>query len=111
MNRNSASWAPPFHSAFRRYGAAIAATVVALVVREALAPFVRESLPYITLFPAIAFSALFSGAGPAALATVLGLLEARFWFLTPAHSWGDPDPPQLAGLLTFLAVSSIVVLI
>ena len=111
MNRTSASLAPLFNSAFRRYGAAIAAILVALAVREALAPFLHESLPYITLFPAIAFSALFCGVGPATLAIVLGLVGARFWFLTPAHSLGVPDPPQLVGVLTFLAVSSIVVLI
>jgi K+-sensing histidine kinase KdpD len=61
------------------------------------------------LFPAVAFSALFCGVGPAALATVLGLLSVSFWFLTPTHSLSVPDLPQLAGMFAFLAVSSIVV--
>jgi len=108
MNRNSASLAPFLNSAFGRYGAAITATAVALA---AIAPFVHESIHYIVLFPAVAFSALFCGVGPATLAIVLGLLGTRFWFLTPAHSLSVPDPPQLIGIFTFLAASSIVVLI
>jgi signal transduction histidine kinase len=111
MSTNSASLTPFFNSGFRRYGAAIVATAGALGVREAMAPLLHESLPYITLFPAVAFSALFCGVGPAALAIVLGLLSVRFWFLTPTHSLGVPDLPQLAGMFAFLAVSSIVVVI
>jgi signal transduction histidine kinase len=111
MSTNSASLAPFFNSGFRRYGAAIVATAGALGAREAVAPLLHESLPYITLFPAVAFSALFCGVGPAALATVLGLLSVRFWFLTPTHSLSVPDLPQLAGMFAFLAVSSIVVVI
>jgi signal transduction histidine kinase len=111
MNTNSAPLAPFFDSGFRRYGAAIVATAVALAAREALAPLLHESLPYITLFPAVAFSALFCGIGPAALAIVLGLLGARVWFLTPAQSLSVPDAAQLVGIFTFLATSGIVVVI
>jgi len=111
MNTNSAPFAPFFNSGFLRYGAAIVATALALGAREALAPLLHESLPYITLFPAVAFSALFCGVGPAALAIVLGLLGARVWFLTPAQSLSVPDAPQLVGIFTFLATSGIVVVI
>ena len=111
MNTISAPSAPFFDSGFRRYGAAIVATAVALGAREALAPLLHESLPYITLFPAVAFSALFCGIGPAALAIVLGLLGARVWFLTPAQSLSVPDAAQLVGIFAFLATSGIVVVI
>jgi len=111
MNTNFVPLAPFFDSGFRRYGAAIVATAAALGAREALAPFLHESLPYITLFPAVAFSTVFCGVGPAALAIVLGLLGARVWFLTPAQSLSVPDAPQLVGIFTFLATSGIVVVI
>jgi signal transduction histidine kinase len=111
MSTNSATLDPFFNSRFRRYGAAIVTTAGALGVTEAVAPLLHESLPYITLFPTVAFSALFCGVGPAALATVLGLLSVRFWFLTPTHSLSVPDLPQLAGMFAFLAASSIVVVI
>jgi hypothetical protein len=49
MSTNSASLPPFFNSGFRRYGAAIVATAGALGAREAVAPLLHESLPYITV--------------------------------------------------------------
>ena len=48
----------------RRYAAALLATLVALLVRLALNPFLGDYAPYITLFPAVAFCAWYCGIGP-----------------------------------------------
>jgi hypothetical protein len=78
MNTNSASLAPFFQQRFSAVWCGARGDEVALGAREALTPLLHESLPYITLFPAVAFSALFCGVGPAALAIILGVLGVRF---------------------------------
>jgi signal transduction histidine kinase len=111
MDTHPALSVPFFNNTFRRYGAAVGATLVALLAREALTPLVRDSLPYITLFPALAFSALSCGVGPSAVAILVGLLGARFWFIAPTHSFSVPDVPQLTGIFAFLLAASVIVLI
>src|ERR1700722_11671188 len=55
---------------FTRYAAALAATAIALVVRRALHPFLGDSFPYVTLFPAVAFSAVLCGAAGALMLAI-----------------------------------------
>lgn len=111
MNAVPTFAAPFFNSAFRRYVAAIAAMLVALLARELLTPLLRDSLPYITLFPALAFSAFSCGVGPSAGATLLGLLATRFWFIAPVHSLNVPEVAQLTGIFVFLLAASVIVVI
>jgi signal transduction histidine kinase len=111
MNAVPTFAAPFFSSALRRYVAAMAAMLVALLARGLLAPLLRDSLPYITLFPALAFSALFCGVGPSALATLLGVLGAWLWFIAPVHSLAVPQDSQLTGIFVFLLAASAIVVI
>ncbi len=53
-----------FESTLARYATALAAILVALLVRGALSPFVGDYVPFITLFPAVIFAAWFCGIGP-----------------------------------------------
>jgi signal transduction histidine kinase len=102
---------PFFNTALRRYGAAIAGMLVALLARELLTPLLHDSLPYITLFPALVFSALLCGVGPSAATTLLGLFGARFLFIAPAHPLSNPDVAQLTGIFVFLLASSAIIVI
>jgi signal transduction histidine kinase len=96
---------------FRRYAAALAATAIALVVRRALHPFLGDSLPYVTLFPAVAFSAWVCGVGPSLFAILVGLAGARFWFLEPAHTLGVWSTPQAIDAAVFVAACALMVAI
>src|SRR5580692_4354946 len=96
---------------FARYGAALVVTAVALAVRRALHPFLGDSLPYVTLFPAVAFAAWFCGLGPALFAILAGLAAVRFWFLEPAHSLSDWSVPQAIGAAMFVAACAVMVAI
>jgi signal transduction histidine kinase len=91
-----------------RYGIALLATAVALLARLTLNPFLGDSLPYITLFPAIAFCAWYCGVGPSILSGILALIAVRYWLIPPLHSFGVPGTPQAIGILTFLLVSSFL---
>jgi len=89
----------------------ILAAVIALFVRWLLNPVLGSYVPYITFFPAIAFSAWYCGVVPALLTTVLALLAAQYWFVPPVHSLRLAGPEQLAALLVFLIVSGIIIAI
>src|SRR6202051_1662254 len=87
------------------YAVALFATVVALLVRLGLNPFLGDSVPYITLFPAVAFCAWYCGVGPSILSAVLALIGARYWFISPVHSLRIVGAAQVIGILVFLLVS------
>src|SRR5260370_13424395 len=92
-----------------RYAVALLATVVALLVRLGLNPFLGDYVPYITLFPAVAFCAWYCGVGPSILSVVLGLIGGQYWFTSPAHSLRIVGTAQAIGILVFLSVSGLVV--
>jgi signal transduction histidine kinase len=101
---------PLLKGAVRRYAAAVAATIAALLVSGALTPFAGASFPYLALLSAVTFAALFCGIGPSTVATIFAFAGVRYWFTTPVHSLSVPDAPQAAGLLAFLFASGLVLI-
>jgi signal transduction histidine kinase len=92
-----------------RYAVAPLATAAALLVRLALSRFVGDYVPYITLFPAVAFCAWYCGLGPSVLSGILALLAARYWVMLPAYSLRIHGTPQAVGMLAFLLVSGVLI--
>ena len=93
------------------YLLAFLTTVLALLARWALAPMLGDSLPFVTLFPAVVFASWFCGVGPSALGVVLGILGARYWFIAPQHSLWVSDIAHSTGLLVFAASSALIMAI
>src|SRR5258708_5381118 len=93
----------------RRCAVALLATLVALLVRLALNPLLGGYVPYVTLFPAVAFCAWYCGIGPSILSVVLALIGAKCWFIPPAHSLRIIGTAQVVGIRAFLSVSSALV--
>src|SRR6266446_3125846 len=91
-----------------RYALALLATVVALLARLGLNPFLGDYVPYITLFPAVAFCAWYCGVGPSILSVVVAVMGAKYWFIPPTHSLHIVGMPQVIGILIFLSVSGVV---
>jgi signal transduction histidine kinase len=98
-----------FENAPARYATALAAILVALLVRGALSPFVGDYAPFITLFPAVIFAAWFCDIGPSILSVVVALLGARFLFVRPGHSFSVPDTPQSVAIIAFLLASALII--
>ena len=88
---------------------ALLATAAALLVRLVLNRFLGDYVPYITLFPAVAFCAWYCGVGPSMLSGILGLVGLRYWFMPPAHSLRVHGMQQAAGIVAFLFVSGILI--
>jgi len=89
------------------YVMAFLATVAALFIRAVLNPFLGEYLPYLTLFPALAFCAWYCGVGPSILSVTLSLFGVRYWVVPIV------EPPnsnvRSVGMLVFLLASGVVV--
>jgi signal transduction histidine kinase len=94
-----------------RYAVAFLAVAIALLLRGALSPWLGDSVPYVILFPAVAFSAWYCGVGPSAISFILALAGARYWFIPPVHSFNRPAAVHSIGMLAFLLTSAFVVAI
>jgi len=95
-----------------RYAAALLATVLALLARWALNPFLGDRGLYLTLFPAAVFSALYCGIGPSMasiLVVVLALAGGTYWFIPPTHSVRIISTEQFVVVLAFLLASGVTV--
>ncbi len=67
-----------------RYGSALAAVVVALLVFKTLSWAVGAELPtYITFYPAVMLVAMFAGFWPGIIATGAAVLVTSYWILPP----------------------------
>ena len=95
-------------STFARYAIAVGAGAVAILVRLGLEPVFDLRLPYITLFPAIVFSAWLGGLWPGLLTALLCALAAAYFWIEPAHSWVIGRTSDLLGLLLFVAIGGVI---
>ena len=94
-----------------RFPVALLVMALAVLIRWVLSPFLTDSVPYITLFPAVVFSAWFCGVAPTAAGAVLALVASRYLFVPPVHSLSLPSPQQSYGLLAFLLSSAVIIAI
>src|SRR6266478_6548237 len=94
-------------NAAARYIVALVAAVLAVAARWSLGAVLGDYLPYVTLYPAIAFGAWFCGVGPSVLLTVVGIVGARYFIIVPRYSLSIPDVPQGVGLLVFCACAEV----
>jgi signal transduction histidine kinase len=92
-----------------RYTVAVAAAVLAVAARWALVPLLGDYLPYVTLFPAVAFGAWFCGVGPSVLLALLEIVGARYFIIYPRYLLDIPDVRQTVGLLTFAAGAAVII--
>ena len=87
-------WAPS-------YGFAVAATILAILLRDALSPAVDDELPYLTLYPAVILSAALGGGGAGLFSLALGALATALSVADAGLSPWDAGP--LASLIVFLS--------
>ena len=92
-----------------RYAVALLATALALLVRLELRRFLGDDVPYITLFPSIAFCAWYCGIGPSLVGVALALIGTKYWFIPPVHSLRIVDRDQVVSILAFSLASGVVV--
>jgi signal transduction histidine kinase len=95
-------------NAFLRYVYAIAAAVAAILVSDALNPFVGDRASYIFLLP-VAVAAWHCGIGPSLAAIALGIAGAMYGPITRLHPFPVPTRAELILIPAFLVSSFILV--
>ena len=91
-----------------RYGAALLAAAIGLLLRWFLSSLLDDRVPFITLFPAVALSAMLGGFGAGLLTTLLGALAVNFFIMSPQNTFSLSKPDDLAQLLLFLAMGVFI---
>lgn len=90
----------PCEKIFKRYSLALTAAGLAILLRWVLDPILGHVAFYVTLYIAVAFSAIVCGYFPAAITGVLGFLGILYWFIDPRHSLQlIHQPPQVHSIV------------
>ena len=92
-----------------RYGAAVAFTAAAVLLRLALDPVLGSHVVLATLYGAVAFTVWFGGTGPALLATVLGYVAADYLFVPPRGTLHFAEAQHLFGLAAYIISCTIII--
>jgi PAS domain S-box-containing protein len=91
-----------------RYGVAVAATALSVVLRLALDPLWGRRYYSIFFFPAILISGWAGGVGPGILTTLLCIVAAQYFWMPPGHSFGIAAAPDLWSLAVLLIVGVLI---
>src|SRR5467141_2499858 len=91
-----------------RYAIASSLTAVALLAARGLSPLLGDYVPYVAVFPALAFSAWYCGPGPSAVAIVLAVAGLKYWFISPVHSFVIETANQAFAIATIVLASGSI---
>ncbi|HEY7087581.1 MAG TPA: sensor histidine kinase [Tepidisphaeraceae bacterium] len=81
-----------------RYGAAIAAVGLTLVIKLLLIPIVSHDEPFVLFFAAVLVAAWIGGLGPGLLATALATIFNFYFFMEPYNNFAIANGEQAARL-------------
>src|SRR5690242_21559222 len=81
-------------SLVRRYGVAVAAVAVALLLKALLSSVLNVDIPFLLFFATVALSAWYGGLGPGLLATALAALSIDYLLLPPFNEFGNDTSSQ-----------------
>lgn len=87
--------------ALLRYGFAVLAVLLALLIRWPLQPVLQKSVPFLFFFPAVMAAGWWGRLGPGLLATALSVLASDLLFLDPVGSLGIEEFPGRVQLVLF----------
>jgi signal transduction histidine kinase len=92
-----------------RYLLAALVTAAALLLRLGLGRFIGPHTPFSTMYPAIAFSALFLGIGPSLMCTLAGLVAVKIFFLLPGRPFLTALDLELSA--AYLVMAALLILV
>jgi signal transduction histidine kinase len=92
-----------------RFGVAVGATFLALLIARALLNSVVGGLaPYLTALAGVAFSAWYCGIGPSIASLTFSLLSIDYWFIPPTHSLRIMQMANWYNMLAFLSAAVVI---
>jgi signal transduction histidine kinase/ActR/RegA family two-component response regulator len=93
------------------YGGAVAVTLAAIYLRWFLDPWLRDAVPYITLYGAVAIAVWFGGVGPAVLAMLLGYAIVNVRYIEPRGALSLDGAPGTIELALFALSCALVIVL
>lgn len=93
----------------RRYGVAVLAVAIALVLKLLLMSLLHVDSPFLLFFAAVMVSVWYGGLGPGLLATTLATTCSAYFFIIPLYSFSDASLDQ--GLRVGLFTLEVVLMI
>jgi PAS domain S-box-containing protein len=97
------------HSRWVRYGVAVLAVLLGLVLMLLLNLWVPMSgSPFVIFFASVMASAWYGGFGPGIFATALSTIAAKYFFIPWTQSWQIEDPVDYWRLISFILVSLLL---
>ncbi|HLV45395.1 MAG TPA: DUF4118 domain-containing protein, partial [Aggregatilineales bacterium] len=94
-----------------RYISAVAATVVAILLRYAVDPVLGNQFPFVTFFLAVLVAGWYGGFGPAIVAIVLGTLATSWLFIPPRGLLTITGTANFVGSLIYVVVGLAMALL
>lgn len=99
---------PAFKWQSSHYFIAISITTAAVLLRLSLDPLLGNTLIFVTLYGAIAFSAWYCGFTPTLLITIAGYAVCNYLFIQPKGIFHH-DKSQLVGFVAYLMTCAIII--
>ena len=101
--------APP--AMIAAYGGAVAVALAAIYLRWFLDPWLRDAVPYITLYGAVAIAVWFGGLGPAVLAMLLGYAVVNVRYVSDLGTVSVNGPAESIALALFTLSCSLIIVL
>src|SRR5688572_3595685 len=95
-------------NALTAYALAGVALTAAVLLRQALDPWLIDSVPFITVFGAVAAAVWLGGRYPALLVALFGYAICNYLFISPRYRL-DLDVGDLVALAAYLFTSSLII--
>lgn len=93
------------------YGIAVAAVAGATLLKLLLGTVIQQESPFILFFGTVMLAAWLGGRRAGLLATVLSVLSADFFFMTPYFSFSPENTGQILRLVVFLVEGTLASLL
>jgi PAS domain S-box-containing protein len=93
------------------YAVALGALIAAIALRALLDPFLGDTLPFVTLFGAVAVAVWTGGLGVAVTTGLLGYVACHLLFLQPRGTLDLSSARDVVGLAAYLFTCALIMLI
>jgi PAS domain S-box-containing protein len=93
----------------KAYAISFAALVAAVMLRRLLDPLMADTMPFVTLFGAVAIAAWVGGYVPATIVALVGYVACNYLFVAPRTTVGPLDTPTLVGLAVYLLTCALII--
>src|SRR5262245_32600853 len=85
--------------------------LVALALRAALGPLLKDQMPYLFFALATMLAARYAGLGPGIASLLIGALLGSFFFTDPTASFRFADGRQVVGLTAYAVLCAVAIAI